>query len=119
MLSGSLSRKSVESRAADPMERPFVLKPVDEGSSVGVAIVRGDSHPRPLGEGEGPWRQTGGRRDHQVTVDGQVERTLETSETVVVSREERPVGLVRLANQSFFRTMRTKLNWAARPPERS
>lgn len=56
---------------------------------------------------------------HQVTVDGQVERGLVTSETVVVAREERPVALVRLPGQSFFRTMRTKLNWAARPPERA
>jgi NAD+ kinase len=56
---------------------------------------------------------------HQVTVDGQVERGLESSETVVVAREEHPVALVRLPGQSFFRTMRTKLNWAARPPERA
>ena len=56
---------------------------------------------------------------HQVTVDGQVERSLGISESVVVAREERPVRLVRLPGQSFFRTMRTKLNWAARPPERA
>ena len=56
---------------------------------------------------------------HQVTVDGQVERSLETAESVVVAREEKPVCLVRLPDQSFFRTMRTKLNWAARPPERA
>lgn len=56
---------------------------------------------------------------HQVTVDGQVERGLGTSESVVVAREERPVALVRLPGQSFFRTMRRKLNWAARPPERA
>ncbi|HUF75954.1 MAG TPA: NAD(+)/NADH kinase [Longimicrobiales bacterium] len=57
--------------------------------------------------------------DHQVTVDGQVERGLEASESLVVAREEKPVCLVRLPGQSFFRTMRTKLNWAARPPERA
>jgi NAD+ kinase len=56
---------------------------------------------------------------HQVTVDGQVERGLESGQAVVVAREERPVALVRLEGQSFFRTMRTKLNWAARPPERA
>jgi NAD+ kinase len=56
---------------------------------------------------------------YQVTVDGQVERSLGTSETVVVAREEQPVALVRLPDQSFFRTLRTKLNWAARPPERA
>jgi NAD+ kinase len=56
---------------------------------------------------------------YQVTVDGQVERSLGTSETVVVAREEQPVALVRLPDQSFFRTLRTKLNWAARPHERA
>jgi NAD+ kinase len=56
---------------------------------------------------------------HQVTVDGQVERVLDPAETVVVSREERPVKLVRLPGQTFFGTLRRKLNWAARPPERA
>jgi NAD+ kinase len=56
---------------------------------------------------------------HQVTVDGQVERGLCTSESVVVAREQKPICLVRLPGQSFFKTMRTKLNWAARPPERA
>jgi len=56
---------------------------------------------------------------HQVTVDGLYERSLETADSVVVAREERPVALVRLEGQSFFRTMRTKLNWAAQPPERT
>ncbi len=56
---------------------------------------------------------------HQVTVDGQVERRLGASETVVVAREKDPVALVRLPGQTFFRTMRRKLNWAARPPERA
>jgi NAD+ kinase len=56
---------------------------------------------------------------HQVTVDGQVERSLGAAETVVVAREELPVSLVRLPGQSFFATMRRKLNWAALPPERA
>jgi NAD+ kinase len=56
---------------------------------------------------------------HQVTVDGQVERTLGPSDAVVVARETRPVALVRLPDQTFFKTMRHKLNWAARSPERS
>jgi NAD+ kinase len=56
---------------------------------------------------------------HQVTVDGQAERGLAPSETVVVAREERPVALVRLPGQTFFRTMRRKLNWAASAPERA
>jgi D-alanine-D-alanine ligase len=42
---------------ADPMPRPYVVKPVNEGSSVGVAIVRDDSnYGSPIGRGvEGPW----------------------------------------------------------------
>jgi D-alanine-D-alanine ligase len=43
---------------ADPMARPYVLKPVNEGSSVGVAIVtEGGNHGNPIGrDAEGPWR---------------------------------------------------------------
>ena len=32
--------KSADVHKADPLPRPYVLKPVNEGSSVGVAIVR-------------------------------------------------------------------------------
>lgn len=57
--------------------------------------------------------------DHQLTVDGQVERSLGPGDAVVVSREDHPVKLVRLPGQTFFGTLRRKLSWAARPPERS
>jgi NAD+ kinase len=57
--------------------------------------------------------------NHQVTVDGQVERSLAPTEAVVIAREPEPVSLVRLPGQTFFKTMRSKLNWAARSPERS
>jgi D-alanine-D-alanine ligase len=43
----------------DPMARPYVLKPVNEGSSVGVAIVTDDSnygHPISA-KATGPWQQ--------------------------------------------------------------
>jgi len=42
----------------DPMPRPYVLKPVNEGSSVGVAIVtREGNYGDPIGRDvEGPWR---------------------------------------------------------------
>ena len=42
----------------DPIARPFVLKPVNEGSSVGVAIVTEDgNYGSPIGRDvEGPWR---------------------------------------------------------------
>ena len=49
---------SASLHAADPLPRPYVLKPLNEGSSVGVAIVTADGN---LGdpiapEAEGPWR---------------------------------------------------------------
>lgn len=56
---------------------------------------------------------------HQLTIDGQVVHQLEPEERVFVAREERPMSLVRLPGQTFFNTMRRKLNWAARPPERA
>jgi D-alanine-D-alanine ligase len=52
--------KVVESEslhAADPMARPYVVKPVNEGSSVGVAIVTEEgNYGQPIGRDvEGPW----------------------------------------------------------------
>ena len=53
--------KMVDSKAlyeGDPMPRPYVLKPVNEGSSVGVAIVTDQSnygHPISA-RAEGPWK---------------------------------------------------------------
>jgi D-alanine-D-alanine ligase len=43
----------------DPMPRPYVLKPVNEGSSVGVAIVtEGGNYGSPIARGTpGPWRE--------------------------------------------------------------
>ncbi len=42
----------------DPLPRPYVLKPVNEGSSVGVAIVTaGGNYGTPIGrDSEGPWK---------------------------------------------------------------
>ena len=56
---------------------------------------------------------------HQVTVDGQVGQAMGHGESLVVAREATPVELVRLPGQTFFQTMRHKLNWAARVPERA
>ena len=44
--------------AGDPLPRPYVLKPVNEGSSVGVAIVTdAGNYGNPIGrDSEGPWR---------------------------------------------------------------
>ena len=45
----------------DPMPRPYVLKPVNEGSSVGVAIVtEGGNYGQPIARGTpGPWAEFG------------------------------------------------------------
>jgi D-alanine-D-alanine ligase len=44
---------------ADPIARPYVLKPVNEGSSVGVAIVTGEgNYGNPIARGAtGPWQE--------------------------------------------------------------
>jgi len=55
----------------------------------------------------------------QLTVDGQVERALVSEEVVLVTRGEHEVSLVQLPGQSFLDTVRRKLNWALRAPERS
>jgi len=51
--------RSAELFEADPLARPYVLKPVNEGSSVGVAIVTADgNYGNPIGrEAVGPWQQ--------------------------------------------------------------
>ena len=50
---------SVSLFEGDPMPRPYVLKPVNEGSSVGVAIVTDDSnYGNPIGKDvKGPWQE--------------------------------------------------------------
>jgi D-alanine-D-alanine ligase len=49
---------SEELFVADPLPRPYVVKPVNEGSSVGVAIVTAEgNYGNPIGrEVEGPWQ---------------------------------------------------------------
>ena len=54
--------KMVESESIyreDPLPRPYVLKPVNEGSSVGVAIVtEGGNYGKPIGRDvPGPWHE--------------------------------------------------------------
>jgi D-alanine-D-alanine ligase len=45
--------------SGDPLPRPYVLKPVNEGSSVGVAIVKADSnYGNPINrDATGPWQE--------------------------------------------------------------
>jgi D-alanine-D-alanine ligase len=50
---------SAEIHERDPLARPYVLKPVNEGSSVGVAIVTAQgNYGNPIGRDvEGPWQR--------------------------------------------------------------
>ena len=51
--------KSAELFEGDPLKRPYVLKPVNEGSSVGVAIVTAESnYGNPIRrDAAGPWQE--------------------------------------------------------------
>jgi D-alanine-D-alanine ligase len=51
--------KSEELYERDPLPRPYVLKPVNEGSSVGVAIVTAEgNYGNPIGRDvKGPWQE--------------------------------------------------------------
>ncbi len=51
--------KSAEIFDADPLPRPYVLKPVNEGSSVGVAIITDQgNYGNPIGRDvSGPWQE--------------------------------------------------------------
>ena len=51
--------KSVDVFEGDPLQRPYVLKPVNEGSSVGVAIVTDEgNYGNPIGRDvQGPWQE--------------------------------------------------------------
>lgn len=51
--------RSEELYARDPLPRPYVLKPVNEGSSVGVAIVTEEgNYGNPISaEAKGPWQE--------------------------------------------------------------
>lgn len=55
----------------------------------------------------------------QVTLDGQIEHPIRPDHSLRIALGRHQVVLVRLPGQTFFGTMRRKLNWAARPPERA
>jgi len=57
-MPGGVIVKSESLHEGDPLPRPYVLKPVNEGSSVGVAIVTSDgNYGAPIGRDvEGPWQ---------------------------------------------------------------
>lgn len=50
-----------------------------------------------------------------LTVDGQAETELSGGESVVIREAEAEVQLIRVPGQTFFSTLRQKLNWAIRP----
>ena len=52
-----------------------------------------------------------------LTVDGQKEAELSRGESVVIRQAEAMVNLIRIPGQTFFSTLRQKLNWAIRPQE--
>ncbi len=58
-MPGGMTVKSKALFEGDPLKRPYVVKPVNEGSSVGVAIVTEDgNYGKPIGRDvPGPWQQ--------------------------------------------------------------
>jgi len=50
-----------------------------------------------------------------LTVDGQEETELSLGESVVIRQADATVNLIRIPGQTFFSTLRQKLNWAIRP----
>jgi len=50
-----------------------------------------------------------------LTVDGQEETELSLGESVVIRKTATKVNLIRIPGQTFFSTLRQKLNWAIRP----
>ncbi|WP_281393140.1 D-alanine--D-alanine ligase [Sphingomonas xinjiangensis] len=58
-MPGGRMVKSPELFERDPLPRPYVLKPVNEGSSVGVAIVTAEgNYGNPIAaEAKGPWQE--------------------------------------------------------------
>lgn len=58
-MPGGRMVKSADLFARDPLPRPYVLKPVNEGSSVGVAIVTDEgNYGNPIAaDAKGPWQE--------------------------------------------------------------
>lgn len=58
-MPGGRMVKTADLYKADPLPRPYVLKPVNEGSSVGVAIVTADgNYGNPISaDSKGPWQE--------------------------------------------------------------
>ena len=77
--------------ATDPMPRPYVVKPCNEGSSVGVVIVReGDNAPPAVPEGAAP------------NLPLMVERYIPGRELTVAVMGERPLAVTEITTQRGF-----------------
>lgn len=75
----------------DVMPRPYVIKPLDEGSSVGVHIVREGDNATPFGGGEWPF----GR-------EVMVERFIAGRELTVAVMGDRPLAVTEITTQRGF-----------------
>ncbi|MEX2643227.1 MAG: D-alanine--D-alanine ligase [Acetobacterales bacterium] len=80
-----------EAVAGDPMDRPYVVKPVNEGSSVGVHIVRAGDNAPPFGASD--WRF--GERV-------MVEKFVPGRELTVAVMGDRPLAVTEIATDRGF-----------------
>jgi NAD+ kinase len=62
-------------------------------------------------------RELSNSEEMVVTVDGEVGQQLAPADAVVVRQGATPIQLVRFPEQSFFSTLRKKLNWAIKSPD--
>ncbi len=87
--------KATDLFAADPLPRPYVLKPVNEGSSVGVAIItEGGNHGQPIArDAAGPW---------QVFDELLAEPFIRGRELTTAVLVDRPLGVTELKPKSGF-----------------
>ncbi len=77
--------------AADPMPRPYVIKPYNEGSSVGVHILLEGSNSRPLSADEWPFGDL-----------VMVERYIPGRELTVAVMGERALGVLEITSNHIF-----------------
>lgn len=56
-----------------------------------------------------------GHRDALLTIDGQIAKSLKSKTSVLVSKAEHTVNLVKFPESSFYSVLRKKLHWGARP----
>ncbi len=89
----------------DPMPRPYVVKPVNEGSSVGVAIVTDDgNYGNPIGrETEGPWKHFDELARRALHQGPRADRRRARRRGAGRDRTAAQVGLLRLRRQIYRR----------------